>query len=165
MESDFFIFFSSLMQLSEQTIAFQSFMQAYSVVADLDFSIAKQKYQELIDLLLEHNHCYYIEASPIISDREYDQLFDYLKQIEQYFPALISSQSPTQSLLGQLSEGFQKADHRYPLLSLENSYDAEDLRDWEQRMRRIVEKQGKRDASYYLEPKFDGISVEIVYKN
>lgn len=153
------------MNLSEQTIALQHFIQHYPQVSELDFLLIKEKYQEFIDVLIEHNHFYYVEARPIISDVEYDQLFSYLKQIEEYFPQLISSNSPTQSLIGQLAEGFQKADHRFPLLSLENSYDAQDLREREQRAKRIVEKNQKTDRIYRIEPKFDGISVEIIYQN
>lgn len=153
------------MNLSEQTIALQHFIQYYPQVSELDFLLIKEKYQEFIDVLIEHNHFYYVEARPIISDVEYDQLFSYLKQIEEYFPQLISSNSPTQSLIWQLAEGFQKADHRFPLLSLENSYDAQDLREREQRAKRIVEKNQKTDRIYRIEPKFDGISVEIIYQN
>lgn len=140
-------------------------MQQHPQVSELDFLVVKEKYQELIDVLVEHNHLYYVEASPMIADGEYDELFAYLKQIEEYFPQLISSNSPTQSLIGQLAEGFQKAEHRFPLLSLENSYDAQDLREREQRARRIVEKNQKADRIYRIEPKFDGISVEIIYQN
>lgn len=101
----------------------------------------------------------------MISDLEYDQLFAYLKGIEEYFPHLISSNSPTQSLIGQLADWFQKAEHLFPLLSLENSYQAEDLRAWDQRCRKIIEKNQKTDRKYCIEPKFDGLSVEIVYQN
>lgn len=87
------------MNLSEQTIALQHFIQYYPQVSELDFLLIKEKYQEFIDVLIEHNHFYYVEARPIISDVEYDQLFSYLKQIEEYFPQLISSNSPTQSLI------------------------------------------------------------------
>lgn len=83
-----------------------------------------EQYQHLIDEISQHNYHYYVEAKPIISDYEYDQLFNNLKQIESEHPELISSNSPTQSLINQVSDGFKKAPHTSPLLSLENSYDA-----------------------------------------
>lgn len=129
-------------------------------------------YQELIDTLTEHNHLYYIEASPIISDVEYDQLFAYLKKIEEFAPYLISSNSPTQSLIWQIAEGFEKADHKIALLSLENSYNASDILARDQRRKKIVEKTDisntidiQNQIFYLLEPKFDGLSVEIIYQN
>lgn len=90
--------------------------------------------------MTDHNHLYYIEAKPIISDAQYDALFAYLKAIEEYYPAIISGTSPTQSLVGQLAEGFKKAVHQISLLSLENSYNAEDIRDWAVRIAKIAEK-------------------------
>lgn len=153
------------MQLSQQTQVMQEFIRTHVDLEALGQSEAASVYQELIDVVLEHNHRYYIDAKPIISDGEYDELFAYLKKIEKYFPFLISGNSPTQSLIGQLAEGFEKAEHRFPLLSLENSYDAEDLRKWDQRIRKILEKESVSQFSYLLEPKFDGLSVELIYQN
>lgn len=121
-------------------------------------------YQDFVDVLTDHNHCYYIEAKPIISDAEYDELFAYLKAIEEYFPHLISSVSPTQGLVAQLAEGFKKAEHTTPLLSLENSYNAEDIREWAQRVAKLAEKKGMLKRTYGLEAKFDGLSVEFRYQ-
>jgi DNA ligase (NAD+) len=89
------------MSLSQQT----NDLQTLSTTKDLTtLTNISELYQDLIDNLTEHNHLYYVQAKPIISDGEYDQLFDFLKRIEEEFPYLISSNSPTQSLIGQIAE-------------------------------------------------------------
>ena len=154
------------MTLSETTIELLDFIKQNPNPALLDSDLLAHTYQNLIDTLIEHNHLYYIESSPIISDYEYDQLFSYLKNIEEIAPHLITSNSPTQSLIGQISEGFAKADHRTPLLSLENSYNAQDLTNRDTRIKKILEKSDQNCSFFYrLEPKFDGISCEIIYQN
>ncbi|MEI7919598.1 MAG: hypothetical protein WCH65_05365 [bacterium] len=92
------------MSLSEQTKAIQSFIQTHPNISKLNEKDVSDFYIELIDCLVDHNHQYYIETQPIISDKEYDELFDYLKKIEEHFPQLITSNSPTQGLVGQVSE-------------------------------------------------------------
>lgn len=154
------------MTLSETTIELLDFIKQNPNPTLLDSDLLAHTYQNLIDTLIEHNHLYYIESSPIISDYEYDQLFSYLKNIEEIAPHLITSNSPTQSLIGQISEGFAKADHRTPLLSLENSYNAQDLTNRDTRIKKILEKSDQNCSFFYrLEPKFDGISCEIMYQN
>ena len=154
------------MTLSETTIELLDFIKQNPNPTLLDSDLLAHTYQNLIDTLIEHNHLYYIESSPIISDYEYDQLFSYLKNIEEIAPHLITSNSPTQSLIGQISEGFAKADHRTPLLSLENSYNAQDLTNRDTRIKKILEKSDQNCSFFYrLEPKFDGISCEIIYQN
>ena len=154
------------MTLSETTIELLDFIKQNPNPTLLDNDLLAHTYQNLIDTLIEHNHLYYIESSPIISDYEYDQLFSYLKNIEEIAPHLITSNSPTQSLIGQISEGFAKADHRTPLLSLENSYNAQDLTNRDTRIKKILEKSDQNCSFFYrLEPKFDGISCEIIYQN
>ena len=154
------------MTLSETTIELLDFIKQNPNPTLLDSDLLAHTYQNLIDTLIEHNHLYYIESSPIISDYEYDQLFSYLKNIEEIAPHLITSNSPTQSLIGQISEWFAKADHRTPLLSLENSYNAQDLTNRDTRIKKILEKSDQNCSFFYrLEPKFDGISCEIIYQN
>ncbi|MDR0650770.1 MAG: NAD-dependent DNA ligase LigA [Candidatus Peribacteria bacterium] len=149
------------MSLSEQTQQ----LQKLSTTSHLtELPSIKDLYQTLIDALTEHNHLYYVQETPIISDTEYDQLFDFLKRIEEEFPYLISSNSPTQSLIGQVADEFKKADHKVPLLSLENSYNASDLFDFDERVKKILNKQGISDYQYRVEPKYDGVSVELIYQ-
>jgi len=157
------------MTLSEQTKIIQSFIISHPNVGSISDSDELHKfYTDLIDCLVDHNHLYYVESAPIISDKEYDELFTYLKEIEGLHPEIISSNSPTQWLIGQISEGFEKAEHTVKLASLENTYNAEDLNDWDERIKKIVEKEIDWKSSkitYIIEPKFDWISVELIYKD
>ena len=143
LRSDFTLFLI-LVNLSESTQYLQSFTKKVPNPEHIPDSELKTIYQLFIDTLTDHNHLYYIEAKPIISDAEYDELFAYLKAMEEYFPTIISSTSPTQGLVGQLSDGFKKAVHQIPLLSLENSYNAEDIREWAVRVAKLAEKKGIR---------------------
>lgn len=159
------------MRISEQTKKIQSFIKKNpnpGKISEKDMHIF---YIQLIDCLIDHNHQYYIENAPILSDKEYDDLFDYLKKIEEYFPRIITSNSPTQWLVGQISEGFTKKEHIKPMLSLENTYNAQDLKDWNERIHKIVEKKAVEknkaieEINYTVEPKFDWLSVELEYNN
>jgi NAD-dependent DNA ligase len=90
------------MQLSEETKTIQSFIRDHKV-SEISAKDLPDFYIQLIDCLVDHNHQYYIEANPVISDKEYDELFDYLKKIEEMHPEIITSNSPTQGLIGQIS--------------------------------------------------------------
>ncbi|HKL43987.1 MAG TPA: NAD-dependent DNA ligase LigA, partial [Candidatus Absconditabacterales bacterium] len=154
------------MNLSEKTQKLQNYIKSNQNISNISQSDIQKIYQELIDCIIDHNHLYYIESDPIISDVEYDQLFDYLKKIEQSFPYIISGDSPTQKLVNQIQDDFKKANHKMPMLSLENSYNSEDLIERERRILRILEKAGiTQKPTYYIEPKFDGISIELIYEN
>lgn len=142
----------------------QQLIQTFPDPSQFSLEEINKYYQLFVDVITDHNHRYYVDAKPIISDLEYDQLFDYLKKIEEYFPSLVSSVSPTQALLAQLSEGFQKANHRVPLLSLENSYNATDLLARGERVDKLIQKSDFLLPHFLVEPKFDGISVELIYR-
>ena len=91
------------MSLIAQTKKIETFIKIHPKVTDISKKDLADFYVELIDCIIDHNHLYYIDSAPVISDKEYDQLFDYLKKIEENFPQLISSNSPTQTLTGQVS--------------------------------------------------------------
>lgn len=154
------------MTLSKKTHDIQQFIQNYQQVQELNEKEASDFYMQLIDCLVDHNHQYYVENAPIIADKEYDELFDYLKKIEEHFPQFITSNSPTQGLIGQVSEGFIQAKHETKLMSLENTYNAKDIEERDERIKKILLKANiQGDITYRVEPKFDGLSVELVYKN
>lgn len=157
------------MSLNEQTKAIQSFITKHSKVSDIPARELSDFYIQLIDCLVDHNHQYYIEDKPLISDKEYDDLFSYLKKIEEAHPEIITSNSPTQGLIGQISEWFQQAKHMTKLMSLENTYNAQDLKERDTRAKKIVEKNNSQVLSggslkFSVEPKFDGLSVELIYE-
>ena len=151
------------MNLSITTKAIQTFIQQHPKVSDISTKELSDFYVKLIDCLVDHNHQYYIEDEPLISDKEYDDLFSYLKKIEEAHPEIISWNSPTQGLVGQVSEWFQQAKHSTKLISLENTYNAQDLHDREERLQKFLNKTDEK-ATYTVEPKFDGLSVELVYE-
>ena len=110
-----------------------------------------------------HNDKYYVEAQPEISDREFDQLLDELKKLEAEHPDLVTPDSPTQRVGGRPIEGFQTVTHRVPMLSIDNTYNAEELREFDKRVRRGL---GKNEVvTYVVEPKIDGVAMSMTYEN
>ncbi|MCX6824627.1 MAG: NAD-dependent DNA ligase LigA [candidate division SR1 bacterium] len=131
------------MNLGEETKKIQSFIKTHHEVSKLNEKEVSDFYIQLIDCIVDHNHLYYIDNKSLISDKEYDELFSYLKRIEEYFPQLTTSNSPTQGLIGQISEGFTQAQHENKLLSLENTYNAKDLEERDERIYKILTKNSK----------------------
>src|SRR5688572_17568011 len=117
---------------------------------------------ELRRLIDHHNFKYYVEANPEISDRDFDKLLEELKKIENDHPELITPDSPTQRVGGQPLEGFATVTHREPMLSIDNSYNPDELREFDQR----VQKQLRGEPmKYVVEPKIDGVAISLTYEN
>ena len=123
---------------------------------------AEKIVKELRDVIRYHDWRYYVLANPVISDYEYDKLFHLLKDVEQRFPELITPDSPTQRVASGLTKEFPQVKHLAPMLSLDNSYNEEDLRDFD---RRVREATGLDVVEYSVEPKFDGAGISLVYEN
>jgi len=121
---------------------------------------AAQRAQELRKAIEHHNRLYYVEAKPEISDREYDRLYDELKTIESEHPELITPDSPTQRVGGAPLSAFAHVRHRVPMMSLDNTYNREELVDFDRRVRRLA---SDAPLSYVLEPKVDGVAVSLRY--
>src|SRR5205807_6399887 len=109
-----------------------------------------------------HEYRYYVLDDPELSDAEFDRLMNELKKLEAAHPELITSDSPTQRVGGKPREGFVKVSHSAPMLSLDNSYNEEELRDWE---RRVHELSGRNDIEYVCELKLDGMSMALRYED
>ena len=109
-----------------------------------------------------HEYQYYVAANPFISDFEYDNLYQQLIQIEAANPELVSADSPSQRVGNSLNQQFETIPHLVPMLSLENSYNAEDLTDFD---RKAKEGAQLDEIAYCVEPKFDGASISLVYEN
>jgi DNA ligase (NAD+) len=107
-----------------------------------------------------HNHKYYVENNPIISDFDYDKLLKKLEKIESKFPDLITPDSPTQRIGEEPLDHFETISHLTPMLSLANTYNDDELRDFDKRIKKKFDK-----ISYVIEPKIDGIGVALVYEN
>ncbi|MEP6512979.1 MAG: NAD-dependent DNA ligase LigA [Parafilimonas sp.] len=124
--------------------------------------IKENKINELRDSLRFHEYRYYVLSEPLISDYEYDQLYKQLERIEKENPALIISDSPTQRVPLELTQSFPTVQHLVPMLSLENSYNAEDLIDWDRKARELT---GQAVIEYCVEPKYDGASISLIYED
>ena len=118
--------------------------------------------ESLKTILRFHENRYYVLNDPLISDFEYDLLYKLLEKFEQENPAVITKDSPTQRVGAGLIKDFPKRQHLVPMLSLENSYNAEDLYDWD---RKAKELSGLQTIEYCAEPKFDGASISIIYEH
>ena len=117
--------------------------------------------EELRDELRRHEHLYYVLDAPEISDAEYDALTNELKRMEAAHPEFITPDSPTQRVGGKPAEGFRKVRHSRPMLSLDNAYSAEELADWDRRVRDLA---GGLPVEYMAELKLDGLSVALHYQ-
>lgn len=122
-----------------------------------------QRAAELRELLNHYSYNYYVLSSPLVTDAEFDLLYNELKTLEAEHPELITPDSPTQRSGNDLAEEFEKVRHPAPILSLSNAYSEEDLRAWEERNLRLLPTGTKLD--YTLEPKLDGLTVVITYEN
>lgn len=118
--------------------------------------------ETLRNVLRFHEHRYYVLNDPLISDFEYDQLYKWLEKAEKLHPDWVTIDSPTQRVGSGLVKDFPKVQHLVPMLSLDNSYNAEDLIDWD---RRVREGSGLDAVTYCIEPKFDGASISLLYEN
>lgn len=116
----------------------------------------------LREVLRFHEFRYYILNDPLISDKEYDQLFDALLKMEESHPELVTPDSPSQRVAKGLTAAFPTVQHMVPMLSLENSYDAEDLLDFDRKARELS---GDVEIEYCVEPKFDGAGISLIYEH
>src|SRR6195256_3055800 len=122
----------------------------------------EQKIEALREKIRHHEHLYYVLDNPEISDTDFDKLMQQLQQLESEHPTLIAADSPTQRVGGKPREGFIKVRHSSPMLSLDNTYNEEELRAWE---RRVHENTGRKDVDYVCELKLDGMSLSLGYDN
>ncbi len=122
----------------------------------------EKEISSLREVLRFHEYRYYVQNDPLISDFEYDTLYKRLEKYEQSHPETITPDSPTQRVGAGLVKDFPKVQHLVPMLSLENSYDADDLLDWDRKCRELS---GLDKVEYSVEPKFDGASISLIYEN
>src|SRR6202790_984141 len=122
----------------------------------------EKKIEAVREKIRHHEYRYFVLDDPEISDAEFDQLMIQLKKLEAEHPTLITPDSPTQRVGGKPREGVVKAAHSSPMLSLDNTYNVEDLRNWE---RRGHELNGRKDIDYVCELKLDGMSLALQYEN
>jgi DNA ligase (NAD+) len=122
----------------------------------------EQQLEKLREEIRGHEELYYVHDNPEISDREYDELVEKLQALEQQHPEFVTPDSPTQRVGGRPAEGFAEVVHRRPMLSLDNSYNIDELRAFDQRCRRLAD---GRAIDYVAELKIDGLSIALHYEN
>ncbi len=132
---------------------------------DFNKKEATQTVQQLQDAIVFHEWKYYVKNEPVLSDFEYDSLYKFLEKLEEKFPILITESSPTQRVSNDLTSDFESVKHLVPMLSLGNSYNAEDLKDFDERIRKLTLLDENAVIEYCVEPKFDGGSIAIVFKD
>jgi DNA ligase (NAD+) len=129
--------------------------------AERDFN-SKLKLENIRALIRYHEWKYYVQSDPVISDSEYDRLFSFLKKAEEKNSGWITADSPTQRVSLGLTKDFPEVKHLVPMLSLDNSYNAEDLIDWDRRVQELTK---ETKVEYVVEPKFDGAGISVIYEN
>jgi DNA ligase (NAD+) len=137
----------------------------YSPQADLFGTQSEQRADDLRRVIRYHEWRYYVQNDPVLSDFEYDQLYKQLEAIEAANPELVTPDSPTLRVGKDLTERFSQVAHLTPMLSLDNSYDAEDLIDFDEQVKKLCKLQKESDVEYCVEPKFDGGTIALVYEN
>jgi DNA ligase (NAD+) len=127
-----------------------------------DEARAAKRLEQLRDAIRKHDRLYYDEAAPIISDREYDRLYKELVALETQFPDLVTADSPTQRVGGTPLKAFEQVSHLIPMLSLDNTYSEDELKNFYARIRRLLPNE---QIPVVIEPKVDGVAVSLVYEN
>jgi DNA ligase (NAD+) len=126
----------------------------------MKLSEIKSRIEELRRKIEQHNHSYYILNKPVISDFEYDLLINELETLEKKYPEFLTPDSPTRRVGSDITDEFKQFDHKYPMLSLGNTYNEEELMDFNSR----IEKTSGKPVEYVCELKYDGASISIIYR-
>ncbi len=124
-----------------------------------------EKIARLREKINRHNYLYYVKGEPEISDGEFDALLNELQRLESLHPDLITPQSPTRKVGGRPVEGFTSEEHPTPMYSMDNTYNESELRDFDRRVRKRLAEEGRENPAYVLEPKVDGVAINLIYRN
>ena len=122
----------------------------------------EQEIKSLTEILNQYNYQYYVLHQSPVSDFEFDQLLKKLQQLEANYPHFAQPDSPTQRVGGTITKDFASVQHQYPMLSLGNTYDEQELRDFDARVNKGLEGEA---YEYFCELKFDGVSISLIYEN
>ncbi len=120
----------------------------------------KDQIDALVTELNQHTYNYYVLAMPTIADYEFDQKLAHLAQLEKEYPELADPNSPTQKVGGDITKNFTTVQHKWPMLSLGNTYNEQDLRDFDERVKKAI----GENFEYVCELKFDGLSISLTYE-
>ena len=123
---------------------------------------AKTRHAELAEEIRRHDQAYYVEAKPLISDFEYDRLYRELLDLEKQFPELATADSPSQRVGGKPLSDFKPSQHLTPMMSLDNTYSQDEVRQFVERVQKIVPHE---KLDWCVEPKIDGVAINLLYEN
>jgi DNA ligase (NAD+) len=135
----------------------------FGILTEMDKASAKNRIHALRETINHHNHRYYVLDDPEIADLEYDRLLRELQELEAAFPEYLSPDSPTQRVGAPPLDAFNSVVHAVPMLSLDNAFGEEEVRDFDGRLKRLFGSDA--DIEYIVEPKIDGVAVELVYED
>jgi DNA ligase (NAD+) len=133
---------------------------AAATEATMERTVAERRIAELSRELERHNHLYYVLAAPVIADQEFDRMLKELEELEKGFPEFASPNSPTQRVGGDITKGFPTVPHRYPMLSLGNTYSREEVEEFVARVEKAI-----GPTRYSMELKYDGVAISLSYRN
>ena len=128
----------------------------------MNLTEAKARHAQLVEEIRQHDYNYYVLAQPTISDREYDRLYHELLDLEKAFPELVTPDSPSQRVSGQPLKEFKPVQHLQPMLSLDNTYSQDELREFVNRVQRLLPDE---TLDWIVEPKIDGVAINLRYEN
>src|SRR5437899_11341896 len=122
---------------------------------------AKTHHEQLVEEIRQHDHAYYVLAQPTITDQQYDRLYREVIDLETQFPQLVTPESPTQRVGGEPLKAFKPVQHLQPMLSLDNTYSQEEVRDFVNRIQRLLPHE---TLDWMVEPKIDGVAINLRYE-
>ena len=122
---------------------------------------ARQRISELSAEISRHNHNYYVLSRPVITDYAFDMLLEELIRLEKEFPEFADPDSPTQHVGGDITREFRQVQHKYPMLSLSNTYSEDEVRDFDARVHKLI----AEEVEYVCELKFDGVAIGLTYRD
>ncbi len=131
-------------------------------MTEKDRSAARAEIEELVKELNEHSYRYYVLDAPVISDAEYDRKYRRLKELEERYDDILP-ESPTQRVGAPASEKFEKVKHSEPMLSLDNAFSVEEMREFDRKLKKLLS--SVEEIEYTVEPKYDGLAIELTYGN
>lgn len=144
-------------------------VDAAIIFDDMNRDEAALRIKQLSEELNEHNHRYYIQNNPGISDFEFDQMLKELEHLEKEFPEFMQNNSPTKRVGGDITEKFEKVKHQFPMLSLSNTYSREEIVEWQVRVQKGLDRQTDLFSNdvieYVMELKYDGLAISLAYKD
>ncbi|HDM31787.1 MAG TPA: NAD-dependent DNA ligase LigA, partial [bacterium] len=126
---------------------------------------AKKRIEKLRKEIERHDYLYYVLNRPEISDAAYDSLKRELIELEKQFPEFVTPDSPTQRVGGPPLEKFEKVTHKVPMLTLNDAMDEEELREWEERIKRLLSPSEIKKLDYFAELKMDGLAMSLIYRD